>query len=172
MMKKIVLGLLFGLVVAFAVSAEMDKKEFFGRRVYDREDDSIKSETLSADIYGIYFSAHGCPPCKAFTPVLVDFYNQVKKGGGNFEVIFVSSDNSEDAMFEYMEEMKMPWFAMDHKCSEAADLKEKFEVRGIPKLVIIDSEGNLITSDGRGEVQDFGKKTYGKWAGGGEPPKK
>ena len=41
---------------------------------------------------GIYFSAHWCPPCKAFTPVLTDFYNSVNKNGKIFEVIFVSSD--------------------------------------------------------------------------------
>ena len=160
-MKKVMLGVLFGLAVI--ASAEMDKKEFFGRRVYDREDDSVKSETLDADIYGIYFSAHWCPPCKAFTPKLVEFYNEVKKAGGRFEIIFVSADRTEDAMFEYMEEMTMPWLAMRHKCSEADDLKEKFNVRGIPKLVILDSNGEVITAEGRNAVQSLGKKAWDEW---------
>ena len=53
------------------------------------------SELLSgADLkyVGIYFSAHWCPPCRNFTPVLAEFYNAVNQNGKIFEVIFVSSD--------------------------------------------------------------------------------
>lgn len=160
-MKKVMWVILFGLITISV--AEMDAKETFGRRVYNMEGDSTKSETLGAKIYGIYFSAHWCPPCRSFSPVLVDTYNQIKKNGGEFEILFVSSDRSEDAMFEYMEELKMPWLAVDHKSSEADDLKEKYEVRGIPKLVIIDASGKLITADGRKDVQTLGSKAWKKW---------
>ncbi|KAK3933257.1 Nucleoredoxin [Frankliniella fusca] len=43
-------------------------------------------------VLGVYFSAHWCPPCKAFTPQLVNTYNAVRERGHSFEVIFVSSD--------------------------------------------------------------------------------
>ncbi|KAJ1524214.1 hypothetical protein ONE63_010734 [Megalurothrips usitatus] len=43
-------------------------------------------------VIGVYFSAHWCPPCKAFTPQLVATYNAVRERGHNFEVVFVSSD--------------------------------------------------------------------------------
>merc|ERR1712088_563197 len=49
----------------------------------------------------IYFSAHWCPPCKAFTPVLKDFYEEVQD---DVELIFVSSDRSHDDMISYMKE--------------------------------------------------------------------
>ena len=41
---------------------------------------------------GIYFSAHWCPPCRNFTPVLAEFYNSVNQNGKILEIIFVSSD--------------------------------------------------------------------------------
>ena len=40
------------------------------------------SEVTEAPLIGIYFSAHWCPPCRGFTPVLSEFYkvaNQEKK---------------------------------------------------------------------------------------------
>ena len=31
------------------------------------------------DFIGLYFSAHWCPPCRGFTPVLADTYNKIKR---------------------------------------------------------------------------------------------
>jgi hypothetical protein len=61
----------------------MDKKEFFGSRIYDRKDDSVKSEELDAKIHGICFSAHWCP-------VPVEAYHKIQENGGSFEILFVS----------------------------------------------------------------------------------
>ena len=38
-----------------------------------------------------------CPPCRAFTPRLVQTYNELKKrpGGDELEFIFVSSDKGQ-----------------------------------------------------------------------------
>lgn len=165
MMKKIMWIVFFGLS-AFSF-AEWDKGACFGSQVYDRREDSVNVEKLDAKIYGIYFSAHWCPPCKQFTPVLVDTYNQIKKNGGAFEIIFVSWDKSKAAMFDYMKEVEMPWLAMKYKCPEAEGLKGKYDVKGIPSLVIIDSAGELVTTTGRRDVQTLGTKAWEKWTGGG-----
>ena len=50
----------------------------------------------------IYFSAHWCPPCRGFTPVLKKFYDEVKNSG--VEIIFVSADQSHNDMISYMKE--------------------------------------------------------------------
>ncbi len=50
--------------------------------------------SLKGKMVGIYFSAHWCPPCRAFTPNLVKFRDKNKD---EFEIVFVSSDKDEAA---------------------------------------------------------------------------
>ena len=54
------------------------------------------------------------PPYRKFTPVLVDFYNKQNRLGAAFELVFVSSDRSEDDMADYMSEYDMIWPAFAH----------------------------------------------------------
>ena len=67
---------------------------------------------LHNSIVGLYYSASWCPPCKAFTPELVNFHNELKKRKAQFEVVFLSFDKSEEEMMEYMEELHGNWFAL------------------------------------------------------------
>ena len=61
------------------------------------------------EFVGIYFSAHWCPPCRAFTPVLGQFYDEVNKDGKKIEIIFVSSDQDDAKFKDYF--ASMPWKA-------------------------------------------------------------
>jgi nucleoredoxin len=100
----------------------------------------------------LYFSAHWCPPCRGFTPKLVEAYQQHLKSKG-LEVVFVSSDRDEAAFKSY--HRSMPWLALPYgNRSLKEELSSKFSVSGIPKLVILDSEGKLVTSEGRGKVME------------------
>jgi len=101
--------------------------------------------------FGLYFSAHWCPPCRGFTPKLVENYNKLKEAGKDFEIIFVSSDRDENAFNEYFGEM--PWLALPFsKRKEKSELSEMFGVQGIPTFVVIGSDGKTITSEGRGPI--------------------
>ena len=62
------------------------------------------------DVVGLYFSAHWCPPCRGFTPKLADAYKEMIGLGKSFEIVFLSSDKSEDAFKEYYNEM--PWLSL------------------------------------------------------------
>lgn len=61
-------------------------------------------------IPGLYFSAHWCPPCRGFTPVLAQLYTKLKENNQSIEMIFVSSDRDENSFKEYFNEM--PWHAL------------------------------------------------------------
>jgi len=92
----------------------------------------------------VYFSAHWCGPCRAFTPDLVSFYNQ--NATKPIEVIFVSSDRSESDMKSYMKEASMPWLAARYKSNGHAFLRDKFSGSGIPCLVLLDENGEIVSN--------------------------
>merc|ERR1712110_1290616 len=97
-----------------------------------------------------YFSAHWCPPCRRFTPMLAEFYKTASELG--VEIVFVSADQSEDAMFSYMKESHGNWFAVGHNSDLAEKLNNKFKVEGIPTLVVVTKEGKLLTDEGDEQV--------------------
>merc|ERR1719515_10008 len=65
---------------------------------------------LAGKTVGIYLSAHWCPPCKAFTPKLVQRYAKAEELGKNFEIVFTSWDKNKSQFEEYFSEM--PWNAI------------------------------------------------------------
>jgi nucleoredoxin len=110
--------------------------------------------------YAIYYSAHWCPPCRAFTPELVDAYKKIKARRPEFELIFVSSDKNEDAMKDYMLEAGMPWPALRYADARSGRfLPRPGHERGIPNLVFVDANGKDIatTFTADGDYQGPGK---------------
>jgi thiol-disulfide isomerase/thioredoxin len=51
-----------------------------------------------------YFSAHWCPPCRSFTPLLSKFYKR-HAASKDFEIIFVSNDKDEAEFNAYFASM-------------------------------------------------------------------
>lgn len=76
--------------------------DLLGPDLLIKQDGAIGKGSLS-DLDGkyvlLYFSAHWCPPCRAFTPILKQTYATLRAQGKPLEVVFVSSDSSK-AEFE------------------------------------------------------------------------
>ncbi|PON31214.1 DnaJ-like [Trema orientale] len=120
--------------------------------------DQVKIDSLKGKTVGLYFSGSWCGPCRRFTPKLVEVYNEVASKG-EFEVVFVSSDRDDESFNGYFS--KMPWLAIPFTDSDTIKrLKELFKVRGIPNLVIIDSNGKVATQDGTSIVIEHGVDAY------------
>ncbi len=137
--------------------------EFFGEKLLKADGSEVPVKALAGKTVGIYFSAHWCPPCRGFTPVLVETYNEIVAAGKPFELVFVSSDQSEEKMFGYMTEVKMPWKALPFGSDKKRALGDKYGVRGIPTLVIVDKDGNTITKNARGDVASKGAAAFDQW---------
>ena len=135
-------------------------KSLFPSKLLNNEGKEVSSKVLKDKIVGIYFSAQWCPPCRGFTPSLVEFREQNKE---NFEVVFVSSDRSQEDQLKYMEKYGMKWYTLPHRSEQANALSKKFEIRGIPALVIVDAHGNTITKNGRSDVSNNPDGALADW---------
>lgn len=152
-MKTFALALFFASLLSFSVAEETTTelsalmKELKGSLV-KVEGKSLKKfddTSLSESKYIVlYFSAHWCPPCRTFTPKLVEFYNQYKPNNPEMEFIFVSRDRSDDAMKDYMIEASMPWPAIKLSQVERKKTVNSYAGNGIPCLVVLDPNGKVL----------------------------
>ncbi|MCP4846507.1 MAG: redoxin domain-containing protein [Verrucomicrobiaceae bacterium] len=96
------------------------------------------------DHFLLYFSAGWSPGCKKFTPALIKFYRDAKAAGANFEIVFVSRDDSEEEMLQYIGDQKMPWPALRFDALNGLDFVKQAAGRGIPCLAALDSRGLIL----------------------------
>eukprot|EP00729_Bicosta_minor_P002146 gene2146-18144_t len=120
-------------------------------------DDALKD----APLIGLYFSAHWCGPCRHFTPKLAEFHKGLTAAGTNFPIIFGSSDQDKAAFESYFGEM--PWLAFEFEDAKINALKAKYEVSGIPWLVVLDAEGRLVMNEADADVPMGHAAAYAKW---------
>lgn len=115
------------------------------------------SDVVKHQLIGLYFSASWCPPCRDFTQILSEAYKQIRSthGQDSFEVVLVPLDKERLEWLEYIK--GMPWLTF-HKtnCQESiVRLFLRFTINKIPRLVIIDGQGEVVCDNARGE-QTFG----------------
>jgi len=96
----------------------------------------------------LYFSAHWCGPCRVFTPKLVDWYRQIRAKHPEFQLVFVSADESPEDMLNYMKETMMPWPAVSFNQIKTSGLS-KWSADGIPYLILFGPDGRPVSAKNR-----------------------
>ncbi len=103
------------------------------------------------EIYLAYFGALWCGPCRRFSPELVQAYRQLKaEAGDQFELVFMSSDRDSGEQLSYVREVAMPWPVLKFSAVGSTPLIERWAGRGIPSLVVLTREGEVIFHSYRG----------------------
>ena len=85
---------------------------------------SISDAIKDVKIVGIYLSMHNCPPCRKFTPLLAEIYNEVNSDEKKMEVIFLSGDKTQEEYDKYYAEM--PWLALPKGDERIANIAKHF----------------------------------------------
>lgn len=144
--------------------AKLSFTELFGEKLLKGGGEEVDTaQALKGKTVGIYSSAHWCPPCRQFTPQLSKSYSEHLQNKG-FEVVFVSSDQNQGAFDQYFGEM--PWLAVPFGAGQRQSLGQKFDVSGIPSLILLDEGGRILTKDGREMVSKDPTGESFPWKGG------
>jgi nucleoredoxin len=117
------------------------------------EEHPIEDILRGQQVVGLYFSASWCGPCKQFTPVLAEFYRDMKKKGKKFEIVWISRDRTAEEFVDYYQSMPWTAAALQNIANISNPLGEKYKLKGIPHFVILDGEdASVYTLDGRTKV--------------------
>ena len=132
-------------------------------RIQGKDGASVDPFSLDGKTLLFYFSAHWCPPCRQFTPLLAKFYEQ-HKDSKNFEILFCSWDHDEAGFTKYHAEH--PWPAIHYADRKAVEtLQEQYEVFSIPTLIVLGPSGELMTKEGRNMVLQDPEALNFPWKG-------
>jgi len=119
---------------------------------------SLKTEGC----FGLYFSAEWCNPCKEFTALLRKFHKitQYRRNPREkMHIIFVSLDNDAKSMLRYYKNEHGQWYATPFGHSINKFLSDKYNVKTIPSLIILNKDWKLITSNGCDEIRQCVSET-------------
>lgn len=166
---------LLGCVAAFGCNGDgptgpeqASVSELFGDQLFKADGTPVGVGVLeNTSVIGIYFATPTCPACGAFTPLLVDAFNQLREDGRSFEVVLVSPGISDPSLFDYMVDSEMPWLAVSSEGIQANFLLDRFDIRWVPTLLLIDSDGETISKTGREDVTQDGPDAYDAWLAAG-----
>jgi len=109
-------------------------------------------KTLAGKIVLVDFWATWCGPCVAEIPNVLEQYEKYHKDG--FEVVGISLDQEREALEKFVAEQKLPWpilFEEPKGDGWQHPLATFYGISGIPTVVLIGRDGNVITLDARGE---------------------
>ena len=97
---------------------------------------------------------HDCAPCQQFTPVFTELYNEVNVDEKVIEVVYLSGDKTQAEYDDYYG--KMPWLALPRGDPRIRNLAQKYNVKGVPQLIIVKPDGTLVDKEGVKRIKNEG----------------
>jgi len=134
-----------------------------------RGPDGSPLQVQAGEVVVFYFSAHWCPPCRQFTPLLAKVH-ALAQGAASLvdgrytrtppqplHVIFVSGDHSLVEMKSYMKESHGQWSSVSFGTPGQDALNQHFNVQGIPAIHVCAPSGVAAPGiDARNDVMRAG----------------
>lgn len=134
---------------------------FIGKTFVSKDGETDDTSIKNSKIVCLYFASEWCPPCKAFTPLLVEFYNDVNLDSRQLEIIYVSRDKTKEEFQATF--ASMPWLSIPFNDQRIELLTKTYEVKGIPTLLVLKKNGEVATRGARLDVQLEFNDAFNKW---------
>ena len=125
--------------------------------------DNATCEQLEGLKYvGLFFSMGNCAPCKMMLQNLKNFYTDVNLEERKFEIILVSSDETQEEFDSHFSQM--PWMALNLDDTRNNQIRDKFQILGVPALIILDAKtGFPVTTRARKDLKKDVKEVFESW---------
>ena len=105
------------------------------------------------------FWASWCGPCRQAIPHVRELY---KKYTGKLDVLSVSLDSAEKPWRTAMDKEKMEWTQLWADSGRVDAIKNPYQIKGIPYLLLVDPSGSIIfTGSSPDELEDVLRKKLG-----------
>lgn len=106
-------------------------------------------KSLAGKVVLVDFWATWCGPCIAEIPNVIAEYEKYHDKG--FEVIGISLDEEKDKVDAFVAEHKIPWPILYAGKGWQDPVAQFYGISGIPQMILIGRDGNVITVNARGE---------------------
>jgi thiol-disulfide isomerase/thioredoxin len=106
--------------------------------------------SLAGKVVLVDFWATWCGPCVAEIPNMLAQYEKYHDKG--FEVVGISLDDDREALAKFIDDKKIPWPILHEAAGGGHPLATFYGITGIPQLILIGRDGNVITLNARGEA--------------------
>ncbi len=84
----------------------------------------------STKFIGLLFSAEACAPCHTMLQLLRNFYTDINVDERQFEIVLVSSDQTEKEWYKAYS--SMPWTSLPYGDERIQSFMKKSNVLGVP----------------------------------------
>lgn len=115
--------------------------------VADTTGQPVHLDSLRDKVVLIDFWATNCPPCLEEMPNLKQLHAEYNAQG--FEIVGVSLDGDQTVVDEFVRRAEIPWRMIVSE-PDVERLRERYRVRTIPALIIVDQKGVVHQVDVRG----------------------
>ncbi|HEY1032472.1 MAG TPA: TlpA disulfide reductase family protein [Flavipsychrobacter sp.] len=113
---------------------------------HDINDKEVKLSDLKGKVVYIDFWATSCAPCVAELPYIKRMQEHYKNNE-DIVMLYVSFDNNGMALQKFLKEKSFAGLHWVDGRSFASEAAEKYKISGIPRYIVVDREGMLVTSD-------------------------
>ena len=111
----------------------------------------------------VKFTATWCPPCKAEIPGMLEAYDKYHGKGLEIVSVYIWESNASGKDIDKqiagikrsVQHEKLPWVILSEPQTVKANQPPQgdfFDIQGVPTMLLLDKDGNIITDNARGET--------------------
>lgn len=118
-------------------------------------------EIFANKVVALFFGAQWCQYCRKFKPKLKEATDEINKYREALAVIYIPNDYTEGTVKEMLKDTN--WYRIPLGNSAIDELTELYDIAGLPTLIVLDQEGNIVDRKARNTIEIEGAHAIVQW---------